>query len=63
MRNYCDGPYVRLAIYGNKLLSALIEVRLGCCRSRARFWLPGVSFWADFAFVLNWFGLWVGLVI
>ena len=43
MPNYCDGPYIRLGVYVNKVLSAWTEVWSGSYRSRARFWLPGVD--------------------
>ena len=42
MPNYCDGPYIYLGLYVNKVLSAWTEVWPGSYRSKARFWLPGV---------------------
>ena len=42
MPNYCDGPYIPLLLCANKVLSAWTEVWSGTCRSRKRFWFPGV---------------------
>ena len=40
--NYCDGPYIHLALYANKVRSAWTELWSSSYRSRARFCLPGV---------------------
>ena len=50
MPNYCDGPYIRLGVYVNKVRSAWTEVWCGSYCSRARFWLLGVALWADFRY-------------
>ena len=42
MPNYCNGPYIHLLLYVNKVLSAWTEVWDLICRSSKRFWLPGV---------------------
>ena len=40
--NYCNGPYIHLLPYTNKVFSAWTEVWTGTCRSRERFWFPEV---------------------
>ena len=42
MANYCNGPYIRLLPYANKVFSAWTEVWSGTCRSSRRFWFPKV---------------------
>ena len=42
MSNYCDGPYIHLLLYANKVLSAWTEVWTGTWPSSKRFWFPGV---------------------
>ena len=58
--NYCDGPYIHLGRYVNKVLSAWTEVWFGNYRSRARFWFPGVVRSEQISRFLR---FWEGLVI